>query len=191
MRRLPTGVRGQALAVGIAAMGLLIFWIAAIDPALNLYAERSERLAARTEVADRMERLAAQRASFEARAGQLDTAGPGRHLLDGRTDAVAAAALQNVIQDIANSAGVSLTSVESLPAEAASGKARRIGIKLSFSAPWPVLIGFLDATGRAEMPVLLDDLHIHSQSGMQNGQQMLDAGFNVYAYAASAGRIAP
>jgi general secretion pathway protein M len=191
MRALPTGARGQALAAGIALLGILAFWLTAIDPAVRLYAERSDRLAARTAVADRMERLAAQKASFEARAGQFDGAGPGRPLLDGRTDAVAAAELQNVMQDIANSVGVSLTSVESLPAEAASGSARRIGIKLSFSAPWPVLIGFLDATGRAATPVLLDDLHLHSQPGMQNGQQMLDAGFNVYAYAASAGHSAP
>ena len=158
---------------------------------MGFYAERADMLAAQTAIADRMERLAAQRASFEARANQRDKSGADHRLLNGPTDAVAAAELQNIMQDIANGVGASLSSVESLPAESGGGGSRRIGIKLSLSASWPVVIEYINAAEHSATPVLIDDLHIHGQPGVQNGDQMLDAGFNVFAYAAAAGDKTP
>ena len=67
---------------------------------------------------------------------QAPAAGAGG-LPAGSSIPVATAALQSLVQDIATNAGASLASVESLPGETTAGY-RRVGVKLSLSASWPV-----------------------------------------------------
>jgi len=151
-------------------------------PLADFYAERADRLAERKALAERMERLVAQLPTLKARAELLDRAGPTGSL-NGSSDAVAGAALQNIMQDIAASVGASLTSVEGLPTEP-SGAGRRIGIKVALSASWPVLIRLIDATGHAATPVFIDDLQIRTGPlPTRGGPQPLEAGFNVYGFA--------
>ncbi len=158
---LPTGRRGQVLAVTILVVALGLVWLVIAAPLIEWHGERAEQLANRTREVEHMERLVAQLGELETRASQsagrdADT----ERMLPGASDAVAAAALQSLVQERASSAGLTLTSIEIMPADTV-GTARRIGLKLSFSAPWATLVPFLASLERASPPLILDDLQIH------------------------------
>src|SRR6478672_4460952 len=102
---LPTGRRGQLLELGLTLAVLGGAWAGIAAPLLDWHALR----------ADQVRRVAA----------------PGRPaegaVLDGASDALAAAALQGRLQEMAARAGAPLSSAEALPGEAA-GTWRRIGV---------------------------------------------------------------
>jgi hypothetical protein len=89
-----------------------------------------------------------------------------------------------MVQDMATAKGANLVSVESLPAETA-GAYRRIGLKLSMNAPWPVLVALLQSVEQATPPMLVDDLQIHgSPIAILNRAAGLEAGFTIYSFRA-------
>ena len=65
-------------------------------------------------------------------------------MLPGASDAVAAADLQERVQQMAGAAGASVTAVETLPATVA-GEWHRVLVRISLTAPWPVLMDLLRA----------------------------------------------
>ena len=177
---LPVGQRGRILALGIAVALVLAVWLGIVSPLSALYEQRAETLAQRQIVARHMEQLAATRPALEARAAALGGPEPATSALSGSIP-VATAALQGLVQDIANGVGASLTSVESLPGETTSGY-RRVGVKLALSASWPVLVHFLQALEQSGTPMVVDDLQFRGNPTLaQAQQQILDAGFSVYA----------
>ncbi len=182
---LPEGQRGRMLALGITVAALLAVWIVLVAPLSGFYAERSERLTQRQMLAHHMEQLAAAKPALEARAAELSRQAPATgasaSIPAGSSTPVATAALQSLVQDIATAAGASLASVESLPGESAAGY-RRVGVKLSLSASWPVLVRFLQALEQSNTPMAVDDLQIRgSAQSAQSDQQTLEAGFSIYA----------
>jgi general secretion pathway protein M len=181
---LPTGRRGRILAIGVTLAVALALWLIIIAPLLNFYLQRADALRQRQTIMQHMEQLAAARPALEARVGQLgDQAPAGDSRLSGSIP-VATAALQGLVQDIAAGAGGSLTSVESLPGETTAGY-RRVGVKLALSASWPVLVDFLQALEQSGTPMVVDDLQVRgTPQQVQARQQILDAGFSVYAPAA-------
>jgi general secretion pathway protein M len=180
---LPTGQRGRLLALGITFAVLIILWFGAVSPLLDLYADRTLELEQRRNIAAHMENLAAQLPDLTQRAASKT--GPAPTLvLQGSSDAVAGATLQNMVQDMATAKGANLVSVESLPAETA-GAYRRIGLKLSMNAPWPVLVALLQSVEQATPPMLVDDLQIHgSPIAILNRAAGLEAGFTIYSFRA-------
>lgn len=191
---LPGGRRGQTLALAITLLPMLLLWFAVLAPLVDFYGERSERLTQRLRVAQRMAEVAAGLPALKESAAAVKAGPPPLQTLDGASDAVAAAALQNRVQDMAMAAGVRLTSVEILEAGAA-GDYRRIGLKLSLSAPWPVLVGLLQAIEQSPLPMVIDGLQIRAMSnaaGGSGGPRLLDASFTVAAFrikAALAGSV--
>ena len=180
---LPTGRRGQMVAVGAALVVIMALWLLIISPLIGFYADRADRLAEQQVVVHRMEQLVAGRQDLVARAADLGDAAPAKgNLLDGSSIPVATAALQGLVQDTAMTAGASLTSVESLPGETGTGY-RRVGVKLALSAPWPVLIHFLQSLQESDTPMAIDDLQVHSttEPAKATDQQVFDASFSVYA----------
>jgi general secretion pathway protein M len=180
---LPTGRRGQITAVGVMLAVIMVLWLAIISPIIGFYAGRADRLAEQQGVVHRMEQLVSSRQDLLARAAELGDATPAKgNLLDGSSIPVATAALQGLVQDTAMTAGASLSSVESLPGETGTGY-RRVGVKLALSAPWPVLIHFLQALQESDTPMAIDDLQIHSGSETPKtpDQQVFEASFAVYA----------
>ncbi len=173
---LPTGQRGRLLALSLTLVVLAAFWVAVVSPLIDLYGERADALEQRKAVATRMERLAALLPSLRERAATAESAeAPEELTIAGASDAVAAATLQGMVQDMATSAGVSLTSIEIVPAEAV-GAYRRIGLKLALETP-----------GEASPPMLIDDLQIHASPDPDTaGPQSLDTAFTVYALRAAA-----
>jgi hypothetical protein len=63
------------------------------------------------------------------------------------------------MQRIAANMAVSLAAVETLPTTTA-GNWHKVSLRISLSAPWPVLMDLLQSIGDSLTPV--DDIHFHS-----------------------------
>lgn len=143
---LPTGRRGQALAVAIACLALALAWFGVIGPIWSWFDDRDMALDQRQTLLQHMRDAAATlpalRAAAASNVNRGDTAGAA--MLPGASDALAAAALQERVQKMSGIAGVSLSAVETLPAVPA-GTWHKIPLRISLNAPWPVLMGLLRA----------------------------------------------
>ena len=191
---LPTGPRGRALALGLTALALLVVWFGIVGPVLGWYSGREERLEQRSVLARRMADLAASLPQLEHQVAALPTtkANPDA-LLPGETDAVAAAALQERVQEMASQAGAPLSSVEMLPATQL-GQFRRIGLRVAAQAEMANVIRLLQSVGAAKPRLLVDELDLqrHLLLAKPNAPE-LDAKFVIYAFRAGTGpaRAAP
>lgn len=158
-----TGRRGQTLAVGITCLALAVLWIGIIDPIRAWFNDREMLLEQRQSLLQHMQSLTATLPALHNAAtvhsGRADT--QGATMLPGATDAVAAADLQERVQKMAADAGISLTAVETLPATQ-EGKWRRVSLRISMNAPWPVLMDLLRAIDGSPTRILVDDVHFHS-----------------------------
>ena len=187
---LPTGRRGQALAVGLSVAVLGGLWFGAAAPLLEQHALRSEQVQARRAVARRMAEIAETLPELrdQARRVAAPDRAVGGSVLDGASDPLAAAELQGRLQDMAGRAGAPLTSAEALPGEAA-GAWRRIGVRVAVSAPWPAVVRLLQAVGTAEPRMLVDDLQLRAPPLLlRTGPRPMDASFTVIAFRAEAPR---
>ena len=182
---LPDDRRGQCLAVGITLLIVVAFWAAVIHPLTGWYSERNDWLAERRAFAQRMAALVATLPDLQRQASAVHAAGPAPQLLlDGPSDAVAGARLQETVQQLARESGASLTSVETLPAEQA-GAWRRIGVHVVLSAPWPVLVHLLQAVAVGTPRMLADDLQLQASTLLAHPEaQPLDASFTIFAFRA-------
>ena len=178
---LPTGQRGQALAVGLAVLALVIVWAGVVSPLRDLYASRAEQLDAMQARAGKEAALIEALPALQAEAASAAHT-PVRAVLAGNTDAIAGATLQEQVQSMASSATATLTSIETLPAEQV-GNYRRIGVRVELSAQLPVTVALLRAVEEAQPSMLVDDIRLTATPvGQQNAQLPLDAAFTVYAF---------
>jgi general secretion pathway protein M len=187
---LPTGRKGRLLALGITLAVLGALWVGVAAPLMAWYADRAVELENRRAVARRMAtlaemlpelRLQAQSAAGSSgRLGEEDT-------LEGASDAIAGAALQQRLQEMAAQAGAPLSSAEALPGEPA-GAYRRIGVRVSLSAQWPALVRLLQAVAQASSPrMLVDELQLRSSPIMlRSGPRPMEASFTVVAFRTAA-----
>ena len=157
---LPSGRVGRAIAVGLTLLVVLVIWLGAVQPLHDLYKDRADLLAQRRTILSRMSDLAVLLPELRRRAASMgaNRVSPGRGL-EGETDAIAGAKLQEIVQELAGREGVTPTSMENLPA-VPTGQYRRIGLRLSMIIPFPVLVKLLQAFGEATPPMLIDDLHV-------------------------------
>jgi general secretion pathway protein M len=158
-----TGRRGQGLAAAIGLLVLALAWFGAVDPVISWFNDRNLLLERRQALLHRMQEVAATlpalRAASANKPDRDDTA--GTTMLPGASDAVAAADLQERVQQMAGAAGASLTAVETLPAVAA-GEWHRVSLRISLTAPWPVLMDLLRAIEQSPTGILIDDVHFHA-----------------------------
>jgi general secretion pathway protein M len=179
---LPTGRPGRALAAGLLGGLVLAGWFGVVAPFRVWHASRTEALAQRRLLSERM---AAFAAALPALQRAVTTPLPGTTaptLLQGGTDAIAGAALQDLVQGMAGRVGAALLSVETLPA-VPGGSYRRIGLRLTLSAAWPVLAELLHAVEQARPRMVVDDLELH-QTQLRVGEEdvLLNAAFTLYAF---------
>ena len=183
MGRLPTGRAGQALAVLLLAVVLAAAWIGVAAPLLDWHAGRADTMAARRTLARRMAQIAQTLPALQRQAA-ASPGTPAAAVLDGSTDAVAGAALQQAVQDMAARAGAVLASVEVLPGEQA-GAYRRIGLRIGLNAPWPVLVGLLRGILDAQPGMVVDDMQVHgTRAFIRDPAAALDASWVVLAFRA-------
>jgi hypothetical protein len=157
---LPTGRIGQLLALALPALAIGAFWLAVAMPLIEWHDQRDADLAQHSVLADRMAALVAalpalrQQAAGVANGGSTEPA-----LLEGDSDAMASASLQERLQAMFLQAGVQLNSTETVPGEDA-GAFRRIRLRISFNASWPVLVGLLKDMHVATPVLLVDELQV-------------------------------
>ena len=180
---LPEGRQGKLLAIAITLLGLAVIWLAAISPILGWYQAREAALAQQQNIAAHMTALAGETAQLRAAVAAAKPQSQDQQiLLAGNTDAIAGANLQSALQNLAGQAGTSLDSSEVLPV-VQQGALRRIGIQVSVTATWPVLIGFLQSISTARPRMIVSQLSI--MTGSQTGSdQPLQASFSVNAFSA-------
>jgi general secretion pathway protein M len=193
---LPSGPRGRLLALGLTLLALLLLWFGIVGPALAWYTARQEQLDERLVLARRMGALAGSLPQLERQAATLLSARANPDaLLTGDSDAVAAAALQERIQEMASGAGAPLSSMEILPATQL-GQFRRIGLRVALQADMANVVHLLERVATAQPRMLTDELNLqrHLQLARPNASP-LDAKFIVYAFrvanAAAPARTAP
>jgi general secretion pathway protein M len=159
-----TGRRGQALAVGIGLLALLLVWFGMVQPARNWFSDRSALLDQRQQLLVHMRDLAATlpdlRKASTGRAGQGGQT--STILLPGDSDSVAAADLQERLQKMATDAGASLTAVETLPTVPAGAGWHKVALRISLNASWPVLMALVRSIEQSPTRILIDDVHFRS-----------------------------
>jgi hypothetical protein len=178
---LPAGRYGQALALfcGILLIGLFV--CGAIAPAFYLYRYQSDLVSKRRLVLQDMRETVARLPSLEGRATNTANARRPGALLQGATDDLAGAALQQHVQEMAGAAGGSLISMETLAAEPA-GIHRRIRVRVSVNAPWPVLPCLLAAIGQAAPRMLIDDFRLSVSRPRGSEATSISSDFTVIAF---------
>lgn len=181
MNDLPEGVRGRILAAALLLTVLAAAWAGIVAPATAWYAERADSLDQQSTLARRMAQIAAGLPDLRRRVDSPAAAAP-TGLLEGASDAVAGAGLQQHLQQIATTAGATLNSTEVIPGEQV-GAYRRIAVRLSLSATWPVIVQLVDAIVAGTPRLLIDDLQIQSaRIGAGPGDPPLNVGMLVFGF---------
>lgn len=180
---LPTGRAGRWSALRLLAIVLAAAWLGAASPLLDWHRDRMETLEQRATLARRMAQIVAGLPALE-RAAQADrTAGPQADaVLTQPTDAVAAAAMLQALQDMAARAGAPLSSTETLPAETV-GAYRRIRLRIALFAPLPAVARLLQALDQARPRMLVDDPQLRAAPVLAGrGSPPLDASMLVISF---------
>ena len=162
VQRLPSGRAGQALAVSLTLIVVLLVWEVVASPLIDWYGARSDAVQSQRDIAGRMELLVRALPALQREAARSRAAGPPvSALLGGNSDAVAAATLQGRVQDMASTVGTALSSTEALPARQ-QGAYRRVALRVSFNASLPVMVHLLQTIETGTPRMLVDDIQLHT-----------------------------
>jgi len=167
-------------------------WLGVIAPVWGWYDDRAEQLRRQTALARRMaalvEALPALRqevARLNGGATGADGNGPTEKtavLLTGATDPLAAATLQQRIEELATRAGAHVGSEEILPGQA-EGDLRAISVRVTLNAPYRSLVAFLLALAQSDTPMVVDELLMRGPT-VKTGddEQPVDTNLTVTSY---------
>jgi general secretion pathway protein M len=158
---LPTGRRGQVIAVTLTLLVVALIWIAIVNPMTGWYDRRAETLRQRRELLSREVELVGTLANLQKIAREAANRPLPLAVLSGDTDAYASASLQGLMQDMASKSGATLTSIGTLSGVPV-GDYQRIGLRVAMTATWPVFIQFLHGVEAATPQMLVDDISLHS-----------------------------
>ena len=181
---LPSGRRGQLLAVGLTVICLAALWVAIVSPVMSWYQARSQDLDDRRLVVARMALIAGTVPDLLREATALRAAAPAvRNIaLEAPSDAVAGGRLQQRIQDLAAAAGITLSSIETLPTQQQGGY-RRISLRVACSASLPVLVSLLQTLEVSSPRMLIDDLDLDASPDLNRPDGItIGANFTVIAF---------
>ena len=159
---LPEGARGRFLACALTVLALAVLWLGIIMPLWGWYASRAQDMADRHVMLEHMQTIrdGLPELSRRVRAAGAQAAGT-TILLTGGTDAVAGAQLQQITDGMLNRHGIAPTEEEAVQPDA-SGRLRRIGVRLKFQAQWADLVAFLRELETSRPRLFADDLHIQA-----------------------------
>lgn len=157
---LPTGRKGQLLALALTVLVIALLWVSVATPLIDWHHDRAEALVQRAALLQRMEYLVAMRPGLQQQADAAMASGVGEAtLLEGDSDSMASASMQELLQALFLQAGLQLNSVETLPGDAVD-LYRRIRLRVSFNASWPVLMSLLKDIELASPALLVDELQV-------------------------------
>lgn len=152
--------RAQLLALSLTVAVPVALGLGVVLPLVAWHGERAGALAARAAFLQRMEGVAAALPALRRQEAVVAASSAGDlALLEGNSDALAGASLQERLQAMFVQAGVRLSSVEMLPGEDV-GIHRRVRLRVSFTASWPVLINLLKEVHLATPTLLINELQV-------------------------------
>lgn len=193
---MPTGVYGRCLALVLFLAVLGVGYAAIAVPLLDLYGERETALARQRMLQPRLHAAAEDVPGLRSRLAELQASVNSKKItLEGSSDAIAAANLQSMIDELAASAGVTVASTEGLAPDN-RGAYRRIGLRIAVNGEYENLLALLAAIEKANPPLVIDNLQIrarlHAMAILQApmaprpanapGVARLDVGFEVYGF---------
>ncbi|WP_438383805.1 type II secretion system protein GspM [Asaia sp. BMEF1] len=176
---LPEGRRGQILASALLVMTLILTWSLALGPILDVYATRAHRIAAAEQTLDRMRHLQEILPHLRLSAARLPQG--GSRLIEGSSDAIAGANLQDLVQKIATDQGADLGSSETLP-PVKDGHYRRVGLHITLTAPYAVLVRVLTSFETSAPAMVSDALHLHAAESEGAAPDSMSCDMSVFAY---------
>jgi general secretion pathway protein M len=182
--RLPGGLPGRFLALALTFVVALAAYALVVAPLLGVYSDRSLLLANRELLRDKIAAVAAELPQLRARANELSTTSDAQQTtLQGSSDPIAMANLQNRVEELATSAGASISSTETLPPEIREYY-RRVGLRVVLNGSFPSLMTFLSGLETSTTPLIVDNLQIHSVQSRAGSTQVarLDAIVDVYGF---------
>ncbi|CAH2601843.1 protein of unknown function [Rhodovastum atsumiense] len=183
---LPTGPRGRVLSLALALLTLVLLWAGAVAPLCDWYGDRQETLRRQQAIARRMAALVQGLPALQAaaEAARADAVARRESLLDGTTDAVAAATLQQRLDDMAGQTGLRIVSAEVMPPETA-GPHRAITLRVTITATMPGLAQLLQAIALADTPLRVDNLQMRGPPlSTRDAEWPIDVTFSVTGYRA-------
>lgn len=175
MKQLPEGPQGQALALVVAALAVVILYLLVISPVLAFYGEREDQLDRRLAMAGRYEVLARELPALRAADKTWRDQEGGELLLEGSSDAIASAALQAVMKKLVEDAGARLSSSEVLQ-PAANGNFRRVGIRVAFSGDLKLVTAVLRGVETSRPILSVGDFSLRSGNAAVSGDENTAAG---------------
>ena len=189
---LPSGPRGQMLALAMALLIAVVVWLGTVTPLWGWYDDRAELLRRQRAIAHRMTSLVETLPALQRQVAAVENAATGGAnndtsvvLLTGANDPVAAASLQQSIEELATRAGVRVGSEEILPGQT-EGDLRAIAVRLTLTAPFHSLVGLLLALSRSETPMVVDDLLLRGPPGRPGDDDLpVDVSMTVTSYRAA------
>lgn len=163
----------------LAAIALLVAVIAVVygvgvAPLLSAHGQADRAIAQANELMARYQRVAARRDALEARLEALrrDRSMVGIYL-DGDTDALAAASLQEVVNATVEGSGGRLRSIQILPAKD-DGKFRRISVRAQMSATIVQLARLLYAFEANKTYLFVDNLDVANRRARRRRNQPIE-----------------
>jgi Type II secretion system (T2SS), protein M subtype b len=151
---------GRFLALTLTLLLLAVLWVSVAMPLIQWHSDRADALVQRAALLQRMEFLVGMRAGLQQQANAAAASGTGEAtLLEGETDSMASASMQETLQALFLQAGIQLNSVETLPGDAVDAY-RRIRLRVTFNASWPVLMTLLKDIEFATPALLVDELQV-------------------------------
>lgn len=184
---LPTGWQGRLLALGLAVIALVVVYAAAAAPLLDLYAENAALAERRQAMVVRLHAIAGELPPLRARVAELRAAvASSKVTLDGASDAVASAALQGRVEELAAAAGVTIGSTEGIPAEVRGGY-RRLGLRLVITGTYEGLVKLLAGIEATRPPLIVDNVQMRAFQRRPGATAvaMLDASLEVSGFRAA------
>ncbi|WP_233142312.1 type II secretion system protein GspM [Gluconobacter sp. DsW_056] len=186
MSGLPDGRKGRLLALGMTFV-VLVLVASGASLLLNQYAEGQADLAEQQDILTHTQILVDTLPDLEKRARTASLQARGSTLLISETSQeTALARLQQIVHDAALEGQALPTSMEPLPVSR-TGAFERLGVRVSLTTSYAVLVRLLDALDHSTAPrLLVDDLRIDVSGNPQAIDETaegraLDASFTILA----------
>lgn len=176
---LPEGRRGRVLALMLLLMAVALVWLVIVGPLIGFYSQYASRIALAQQTAERMAHLQEILPHLRQSAAHRPSSAP--QLIDGASDTMASATLQDKLAHLASQSGIEISSSETL-APIREGSYQRIGLHITLSAPYPALIRFLTDLAQASPALVVDGLHLHASEDEGRSADALSCDMGVFAY---------
>ena len=183
--------KGRALFIGVNLLALALFYLVFIEPARRMVADGAEAIAERRQTLARYEAVALHEGQIQDYARQVaDTNGRGE-LFDGDSEGVINANLQARLKSIAESAQVTVRSIQMLPEKPFQG-VTLVGARLDDAGNYENVHALARALEGEPPLMIITAATLRNQAMMwgapQQGETEIEAQFDVFGGAPQKGR---